>query len=484
MAAGAVHAEIASASASPELSSDDVEALLTELLAGYGSEAFQGELEQLRADCAMVGQHPLLAMAPVCLKVQAPILEKYGQPPNSEGVDLMKHAVERRVAEGNFRIELLANRARAILGIAAMPDRRLTAEAVLAAKAAETEARLGLSAPGCGEMIFAQCLQRIAAEAASGALPAASAKYLEAAVTSREVPVPAVMALLKMGRLGHTVSVLGGDALPVQVSVLDAPRRDVFFREHVLPNRPAVLRGVLSENSFPPLRNFSDVDFLRRRCGNRRVLVKSLAHCDEDGRPVFVSDPELKLPLHAFLDSLESHEQSGSPQPFYLGKVPLRRYLPELVEEIESAATCPRRVYGDAFGALVPDGVFTYFGCGRNTTAVHFDPNENLLLCICGSKRLWLYPPSDARHLYPCNDFSRSAVLPFRWLEDYPDDTRDRFKDLAGSRPLEVRLFAGDMLYLPSCWWHCVEGSDERNMILNWWFAMHPDKKALASAPA
>jgi len=190
----------------------------------------------------------------------------------------------------------------------------------------------------------------------------------------------------------------------------------------------------------------------------------------------------LKLPLGAFLDKLDAHEHSGSQQPFYLGKVPLRKELPELAEEIQRASTCPQRVYGACFGSLVPDGVFTYFGCGRNTTAVHFDAHENLLLCICGTKRLWLYPPSDARHLYPCNDFSRSAALPFARLEEYPPELRGKFAAVAGARPVEVCLRAGDILYLPSCWWHCVEGSDDRNMILNWWFALHADKKALAFA--
>jgi len=32
------------------------------------------------------------------------------------------------------------------------------------------------------------------------------------------------------------------------------------------------------------------------------------------------------------------------------------------------------------------------------------------------------------------------------------------------------------MLYIPVMWWHCVEGSLESNMVVNWWFDMHQDK--------
>ena len=38
-------------------------------------------------------------------------------------------------------------------------------------------------------------------------------------------------------------------------------------------------------------------------------------------------------------------------------------------------------------------------------------------------------------------------------------------------------LQAGDVLYLPALWWHCVEGSRDRNMILSYWFDIHPHKR-------
>ena len=56
---------------------------------------------------------------------------------------------------------------------------------------------------------------------------------------------------------------------------------------------------------------------------------------------------------------------------------------------------------------------------------------------------------------------------------------RETFAKVAHARPVEVHLRAGDVLYLPACWWHCVEGSRERNMIVNWWYALHPRKRGL-----
>ena len=78
------------------------------------------------------------------------------------------------------------------------------------------------------------------------------------------------------------------------------------------------------------MRNLADFSYLRKRCGHRRVRVKSLALDDTHGRPVFVADPEHEMPLPALLEAIEQAEATATRCPFYLGKVPLRAELPEL----------------------------------------------------------------------------------------------------------------------------------------------------------
>lgn len=460
-------------------SAETLEVMLQELIEAYKDPAFQKQLEELHAHCFKSGTNPILYMGPVALKVQAPILQKYGSPPSPQGVELLKHAVHRRVAEGASRVEALANEARRLLGIEPMAAHSGCAEQVLVAKLDETNKLLGVGQGRLEAALVTQCRRRIANELASGVLPAKTAAHLEKLLEEDSITVAPVLAFLKMAKVGISLGGIRGINVPSEVPILEAVSPSQFFQTHVLPNRPAVLRGVLDAECFPPLQNLSDMKFLRRLCGHRRVCTKSLAHDDVAGRMVFVTDPELRLPLSAFLDAMEAYERDGTRMPFYLGKVPLRKELPELADEIERAAMCPRRKYGTCFGELIPEGVFTYLGCGRNTTPVHFDGHENLLLCVFGGKRLHLYPPSDAKYLYPCNDFSRSSVVPFARFNDLEEGIREKLALVSHARPIEINLVAGDLLYLPSCWWHCVEGSKEQNMILNWWFNLHPEKKAL-----
>lgn len=516
---GAAHAsgdDVAEAPVPTDLTARVLEELLGELVQAYTGPGFQAEISQLHASAvaavrqraagrdsksnaaSLAAQQATLraVMGPVVLKYQAPVLQKFGLPPDASGVELMKHAVQRRVAEGARRVEELANEARRILGFEPMPDRSVSAEKVLAGKVEETVSKLGLRAPGGPSAIGEKSLCLIEAALEGGNISAASAAGLQQILRTGSSSVPSALSLLQMARLGIPAAALGfgPDGSPLRgkhgsqpglaaVELNASVTSPEFWQHCVLPNRPAVIRHVASAIGMGELmRNFADLGFLRRRCGHRRVLVKSLAHDDTTGRPVFVSDPELKLPLAAFLDGVVAHEEDGARVPFYLGKVPLAKELPELAQDIQAAPSCPEREYGTCFGPRVPEGVFTYFGCARNTTPVHFDAHENLMLCVCGTKRLWLYPPSDARYLYPTNDWSRSAVLPFMGYDELTSDLQERYSLVQHASPVEVIVHPGDILYLPMCWWHCVEGSDDRNMILNWWFLVHPEKRACATA--
>ena len=269
------------------------------------------------------------------------------------------------------------------------------------------------------------------------------------------------------------------------VPVLDGmPSATAFFEDFVLPSRPVVLRGALNL-AMRPARDLADVDYLRRRCGHRRIPVKSLPREDLEGRRVFVTDPDTRLPFSAFLDAMSAAERDRTSKcPFYLGKIPLKSELPELDLDLQQAVPSspwPPRLYERCFGPLSPEGVFTYLGCSRNVTATHFDNSENLMLCIHGTKRLWLFPPSDTPFLSPAADLARASradAPPFCKWTDLPADLQGAFPALARASPVEVLLEAGDALYLPACYWHCVEGSEGRNMILSYWFGLHPRKAA------
>eukprot|EP00404_Azadinium_spinosum_P033875 CAMPEP_0180648640 /NCGR_PEP_ID=MMETSP1037_2-20121125/51092_1 /TAXON_ID=632150 /ORGANISM="Azadinium spinosum, Strain 3D9" /LENGTH=220 /DNA_ID=CAMNT_0022673501 /DNA_START=20 /DNA_END=682 /DNA_ORIENTATION=+ len=181
--------------------------------------------------------------------------------------------------------------------------------------------------------------------------------------------------------------------------------------------------------------------------------------------------------MSEYLDCLEESERLGESPQCYMGKVRLNDGAPELIADIELSPASPHAKFGACFGENL-QGVHTYFGSGWNTTGVHCDPGENLLIVICGSKRFDLFPPTDLDCLYPARQpgYLCSQVPPLIPPEEMPSELKRRCPLYRHAQPLHAELEAGDMLYLPPFWWHGVAGGVERNMILNWWCELHPHK--------
>ena len=260
---------------------------------------------------------------------------------------------------------------------------------------------------------------------------------------------------------------------------IEAPSAQRLYDEFVSKNLPCIITGTLDTSSFPPLKTFRDDAYLRQRCGHRRVPVKGHFLDESNGaRRIFFNDEDRRVTLAQYLDAAQAAAASGTPLSMYLAKVPLRKHLPELSADIRDARASPGAAYGSCFGKPLEDGVIMYFGGGANTTNTHFDAYENLMLVIDGTKKLLLFPPGEADHLYVTRmggvDYSYSAIPPMvKPSDEYEPHTFPRF---AKARCVEVELHAGDILYLPIFWWHGVSGTG-RNCILNWWFDMNSRKK-------
>jgi len=262
----------------------------------------------------------------------------------------------------------------------------------------------------------------------------------------------------------------------VRVARLVRPSADELL-PYVLRNQPVVISGALDEEGFPPVRDFTDFAYLRSRCGDRVVKVKGELFLDRHSHKIYVSDPSVEMTFSEYLSFVENAETTGVMTGGYLGKAPLASSLPELAEDVEAAIASPFQQFKKCFGQN-DRGVHTYFGCGRNTTAIHYDMHENLLAVLSGTKSFDLYPPTDADVLYPTTPpaYLHSAVPPFTCPHGMPKDLAESWPLYRHAQPLRVDLKAGDVLYLPIFWWHAVTGGKNRNMILNWWCDMHPTK--------
>lgn len=157
----------------------------------------------------------------------------------------------------------------------------------------------------------------------------------------------------------------------------------------------------------------------------------------------------------------------------------------------------------EAFGTGGPDAVNLWIGDDRATSSMHKDHYENLFYVLSGEKVFTLCPPASAPFLsqgeFDSGSFSQQKNGKWVVVPDYNDDdkqtpsrvkwveadveelltsgetrVRQRHPLVHLANPIQVHVKQGELLYLPSLWFHRVTQTCE-TVGINYWYDMKFD---------
>lgn len=249
------------------------------------------------------------------------------------------------------------------------------------------------------------------------------------------------------------------------------PPAPVRVERHVRPSmaafqairragRPVLLDGLLAD--WPDPAGLS-VARLRERFGDRRLPVLAT----DEGRVTVDVAKGVAFDTVRFADYVD-RLTSGARMDAYLA-TPLDAWLPELKAEMPPPPYCRDAPWQN-----------TRLWLSRPGTAVplHRDVAQNIFYQLVGRKRFLLYPPAASPWLY--SNPIRSALANYgRFDPTRPDYARHPLSRAV--LPVEVVLEPGDVLFLPSRWWHHVTSLD-LSLSLTFWWADGPIALAVRAA--
>lgn len=223
-----------------------------------------------------------------------------------------------------------------------------------------------------------------------------------------------------------------------QVPRIPKPDQATFLAEYVAKRRPVVLTGAMTD--WKAVTGWT-LDHLKGALPGRKVRAVTLPQGYFDAR--VEQQPELReFEFADFIDAIADPGTVGGR--IYNLHAGLTGELATLKEDIRLPSYFPQE---SLFWSLLIAGPQGY------VVRAHYDVPNNFLAQIHGRKRVVLFPPDELYRMYPHPAYTSSPYFTQVDIE-HPDLRKHpRFRM---DQAVEAVLEPGEMLYIPSCWWHQI----------------------------
>lgn len=254
------------------------------------------------------------------------------------------------------------------------------------------------------------------------------------------------------------VKTLQGLSLADVLSFIHAADSPIIFKG-LCKDWPLVKAGLLSDASA--------ADYLRQFYQGQPVSACYIEP-EHQGRVFYNAEQNGfnyqggKIDFNQLLDRLFALNNQDNAPTYYMGSTEINNWFPGLAEH----------------NTLKLDGItpLTSVWLGnRSRIAAHYDFPQNLACNAVGHRVFTLFPPEQIGNLYPGPmEFAPGGQDVS--MVDFAAPDFARFPKFAEAlqHAQVAQLEPGDLLFIPSMWWHHVEAQDAFNVLISHWWRDTP----------
>lgn len=232
---------------------------------------------------------------------------------------------------------------------------------------------------------------------------------------------------------------------------------------------PFIVRGIARDWPLVQagLRSAAEARAYILQHARKRPFAVTLGPPGHDGRLFYTEDMGMNFQmargeLADIFRGFDDNEGRAHPPAIYLTSIDMQEFFDGLHEanHVDLADRTPR--------ASIWIGTSTRI-------AAHNDFPDNLAVCAVGRRRFTIFPPEQFRNLYlgPIDNTPAGRAVS---MVDFHRPDFERFPRFAEA--LEhaqcAELEPGDAVFVPSMWWHHVEGLEPFNVLVNYWWRDTP----------
>jgi hypothetical protein len=235
---------------------------------------------------------------------------------------------------------------------------------------------------------------------------------------------------------------------------------------------PCVLKGLVADWQITRAGQRSDqaaLDYIRSFY-NGKTISASFGSPEIAGRLFYEEDftrlnfESRRAQMDAVLDQIRAHLDDERPPTIYIGSTLVDGYLPGFRKDNDLGFA--------AHGIDPPPAI--WIG-NRTIASCHYDAPNNIACCVVGTRRFTLFPPDQIFNLYP-GPFEPTPGGQAISLVDFANPDFEKFPRFreAIEAGVVAEVEAGDAVFIPSMWWHHVQGLSKFNTLVNYWWSDLP----------